>query len=143
MAYCTSADLTISISTTEVGRLTNDLGGITINSLAVDDAISKADKYINLKCRGTHTVPWTVTPEPIGWISVDLSIRNLYERRPDLEATKSLMGRWKRAEKLLTEIANGDLKIDDDTSFSNTAGIWASNKTTSSKVYTGTYLDTF
>jgi len=143
MAYCTSEDITISISTTQVAQLTDDTGGITINAAAVTDAISKADKYINLKCRGTHTVPWTTTPEPIGWISVDLSIRNLYERRPDTEATDSLKGRWKRAETLLTDIANGKTLIDDETSHINSGGQWATNTVTSDKVYTDAYLDTF
>lgn len=143
MAYCTQRDLTLAISTAEVANLTDDVGNITIDALNVTAAIEKADKYINLKCRGTHTVPWTTTPEPIGWISIDLSIRNLYERRPDLEANDSLKGRWNRAEKLLTDIASGKQLIDDSTSFQNTAGIWATNKVSSDKVFTSTVLDKF
>ena len=37
MAYCTSADLTVSISTTEVGRLSNDFGGIEVYSRKYND----------------------------------------------------------------------------------------------------------
>ncbi len=140
MAYCTEADLITAISTAEVAQLSDDTGAGSVNSANVTGAIEKADKYINLKCRGTHTVPWATTPEPIGWISIDLSVRNLYERRANLEANDAMKGRWKRAEALLTDIANGKVLIDDSTSFSNTAGIWATSKSSTDKVYTDTYL---
>lgn len=143
MAYCTTADLTAAISTAQVAQLTDDTGGITINATHVTAAIDKADKYINLVLRGTHTVPFTTTPEPIGEISVDLSIRALYERRPDLEVSEGFKDRWKRSEKVLDRIAKGEIKIDDSTSFRNTASVWGTNKTTADKVYTDTELDKF
>ncbi len=143
MAYCTEANLIASLSTASIAELTDDVGSETINSTYVSAAITKADNYINGYCRSTFTVPWSSTPALIGSISVDLSIRNLYERRPDLEATETLRDRFKRSEKLLEKIAIGKVQIDDSTSFQNTAGVWSSNKTASDITYTSTEMDKY
>ena len=143
MAYCTVGDITNSIGTISVAQLTDDTGGETINAGIVSDAIVKADRYINTYCRGTHTVPWAVTPEPVREVSIDLSIRYLYERRTNLELTEGLKDRWKRAEQMLKDIASGKILIDDATSWQNTAGIWAAGDGTETEVYDDDYLDNF
>jgi phage gp36-like protein len=143
MAYCTQAQLNAAISTEQVAQLTDDTGGITVNAAHVTNAITKADKYIDLLLRGTHTVPFTVTPEPIGEISIDLSIRNLYERRPDLENPPGLKIRYDRSMDLLKRIAKGEIKIDDSTSFANTAGRWQANEAKTTRIYTSTYMDKY
>ena len=143
MAYSVQANLESAIGSLSLAQLTDDVGGITINAAHVTDAITKADRYIDLHLRGTHTVPFTTTPEPIGQISVDLAVRYVYERRPNTEATESLKDRWTRAEKLLEKIARGIIKIDDSTSFRNTASIWDTGVTTDNTVYTDDYFDKF
>jgi phage gp36-like protein len=144
MAYCTSGDLVDALSSVSIAQLTDDVGGITINATYVSAAISKADAYINFYLRGKSILPLTTVPEPIGQISIDLSIRYLYERRSNLEAAgEGWETRWKRADKMLQDISNGKLLIDDSDSYVNKQEVYETSTATTDQVYNSAKLDEF
>jgi phage gp36-like protein len=143
MAYCTQADITKAIPDADVIRLTDDTGAGTINATNVAEAIAKADAVINVYLRIGHTTPLATVPPEIRQISVDLTIYFLFKRRRIESDDPGLETIFKNNVNMLKEIRDGNLLIDDTTSFANTAGLWACNRTSDDKVFTDDVLDTF
>jgi len=143
MAYCSSTDIIKAIPNADLIQLTDDAGTGSVDSGRVTEAIAKADAIINAYLRGKHTLPLSPVPDEIRLVSVELAKYFLYKRRRELEDDKGLETIYKHAMKILEDVRDGVILIDDAASFQNTGRIWSSSKVAADEVFSDTVLDAY
>ena len=143
MAYSAEADINAKISAKVVAQLTDDTGGITTDSTNVTAAITNADAVINGYLQAQYTIPLSSTPELIKQLSIDLTVYNLYTRRENASIPDDVSKRREQSLKTLEKINQNKLKLPLPDEFANTAGVWASSKSASDKVYDSDWEDTY
>ena len=146
MAYCTQSELNRVYTDSELRQLTDDESLGNINSTRVTSAITQADNLINSYSRAQHTISdWTGADIPplIKDLSIELTCYFLWKRRRKGQIDEEKELTYKNNIQTLKDINSGKIKLSDTTAFANDAGIYYSNKTSSSKVYTSTELDKF
>lgn len=143
MAYCLKADIEKAYPSADLTQLTDDEGDSSKVTERVNDAITKADAIIDSYLRAHHSVPLSSPPEEIERASIDLSYFFLVKRRRATQDDPAVDGIYDRIEKWLVKVAKGIIKINDTTSFVNTAGRFKSNKTSTSKIYDADYMKKF
>lgn len=136
MAYSTQTDIEKTIPLTRIQELTDDANGTVVDTDVLDEQIAFADSFIDNHLRGKHTVPLTSPPTTVRKWSVILTIVYLYDRRIDLAVPETLKDRFEQTVKELENVRDNNLMIDDSSSIANTAGIYKSNKTSSSRIFT-------
>jgi phage gp36-like protein len=141
MAYCTESNLIEAVSEAILIQLTDDEDTGSINSDVVDLCIAKADAYIDTYLRGNHTVPISPVTEDVKQISIDMTVFYLYARRRSDSVPEAILETVKMAKKMLKNIRDVEVLIDDDSSYANTAGFYQTNKATSDKTFTDTFLN--
>lgn len=146
MAYIVESDVLAFIPETELIDLTDDAGTGSVNSTILDAAIASSEALINGYLRNQHTVPLSSPGTLVKDVDVKLTKHFLYKRRRDTtgdELDEGVRNDYTDSIKILKDIANGMILIDDSESFANTGLIYQSNKSSSDKTYTSTQLDKF
>lgn len=146
MAYCIQADIEARISAADVISLTDDTGTEAVVSATLNAAIAMADARIDAALKGRFIVPLTGTiPDLIKFISVDLTVYNLFTRRPSIEFPAIVTDRYNEALKLLADLASGALLIydSDDAALADYSGDMLCNKEDSDRDLDDDTLDLF
>jgi len=145
MAYATLDDLKKALPEASLIAITDDEDLGQVNVARAEAAIQDADDVINSFLRGRHTVPLALTPFPpiIRRISVDLAIYFLYRRRIGMEPTDAMTASYKEATRFLEGIRDGKNLLDDPAPIISTGGIFKTNKTTDSRVFSSDVLDKY
>jgi len=143
MGYCTVSDIKKVIPENTLIQLTddNDLG--KIDQAFIFDAITQADSEINSYCGVKYSVPFTVAPDIIKKISIDIAIYNLYSRR--VEEIPDIRGdRYRTAIRQLEGIAKGTVSIGEDPEpAAHSQGGVETNKTSDDRIFTKDKLNGF
>ena len=112
MPYCTQSDIEKQIPEDVLIELTDDDGIGSVVADVIDSAIADADEEIDAWVAMQYSLPFAVTPRLILRMSVDLTICNLYARRPHLNIPESREKRCDDDRKLLKQIAAGKPRLD-------------------------------
>jgi phage gp36-like protein len=106
--YCTVNDLLGSIREETIIELSDDSDTPTsINVDIVNQMIVQADNEIDGYIRGRYILPLDPVPGVIKDISVDMSIYNLWTRRPERAAPDAIIKKYNDRIKRLQDIAEG------------------------------------
>lgn len=111
MPYCTQPDITGRISEHVLIQLTDDDHLGVVDTAMVTRAIADADELIDGFLRGKYTLPLDPVPGMIKSLSLDLSVYNLYGRRPDFDTPKAVAERQVTALRILKEIRTGAITL--------------------------------
>jgi phage gp36-like protein len=116
MAYCLNTDIYPKrIATIDVVQLTDDTGTKTqmdANLEAiVDEAIADAEALINGYCQKVYNIPLSPVPTLIKKYAVDISIYNLYGRRPTLAIPETIIQAQKDALNFLKLVTEGKVAL--------------------------------
>lgn len=143
--YCTLDDLISASSEQKLIELTDDDNLGIVGEEHTANAIDYADQFIDGYLRTQYTVPLSPAPKLIVKLSVDLALFYLYGRRFDTEIPEGQVTRYKNAERILTRIQEGKLKLGltEETTTAADTGVYRTNKTTDSRVFSDDVLDTF
>jgi len=136
VAYCTQTDIEKTLPAVRLAELTDDVNGTTTDTTNLDEQIAFADALIDAHLRGKHDVPYTVVPVLVRRWSVAFTIQNLFERRTDLQIPDTFTRLLDRAKEEIGMVQEGSLMINDPSSEANTAGYYARNKTSESRIFT-------
>lgn len=144
MPYCTLANIKDVIPEAFLIQLTNDAGGAAIDQTRIDKAILDADEVIKGYLRSRYPVPLEEPiPGLINKISTDISIFNLYSRRPELDTPENVVTRYKDAITMLKDIQKGIISLGsaDEEPLPDTVGVYKSNKTEEDRIFNKSLLD--
>lgn len=143
MAYCATADLKDALTEEKIKQLTDDDNLGAISEGRVTYAIAAADALIDSYIRGTHTVPLSPATDRIKQVSIDLSVYFLYKRRREFEMPPDVIKDYDRQISFLRDVQSGKVLLDTPTAVPNTGGIFKSNKTSDSRVFTSDVMAGF
>lgn len=143
MPYSTQADLADAVTEQRLIQLTDDESVGTINDARVVKAIAAADALIDSYIRGNHTVPLNPTTDRIRQVSVDIAVYFLYKRRREMEMPDDLVKDYDRQISFLRDVQSGKVLLDTPTASPNTGGMFKSNKTAESRVFSSAILEGF
>jgi len=113
MAYCTQADILEQITESELIQLTDDANLNTIDTDAVTRAIVDADAEIDAYCTTKYDTPLSPVPAMLRKISVDISLYNLFSRRP-VSIPDDRQARYDAAIRFLRDISRGIVSFGGD-----------------------------
>jgi phage gp36-like protein len=143
MPYCTLDDIKKLIPEEALAQLTDDEGLGSVNPARVDEAIAQADAEINSYCGGRYAVPFSMVPDIVKKLSVDIVLYNLYSRRVE-EAPAIRAERYKNAIRQLEGISKGVISLGVDPAPSASAdGRAETNKPTDDNVFSREKLEGF
>ena len=144
MAYCAKADISLIMNEETLIALTDqDSPAVAVDDTVVAWAIASADNLINSYLGGSYTVPLVTVPALVKDISVDISIYNLYARRPENGMVPDLyVTRYKDRLKDLDKIADGTLSFPDLLT-GTPAGSYKTNKSTDDRIFSKSVLDCY
>ncbi|MBT0665763.1 DUF1320 family protein [Geobacter pelophilus] len=112
MPYCTIDDIKSKrIPEQTLIQLTDDQGLGQIDTAVVDGIISDADELIDGYIRERYELPLANVPGMLKTLSVDISVYNLYGRRPEFETPKAVNDKHGVALKILMSIQKGEIKL--------------------------------
>lgn len=112
MSYSTQSDLLKMIEEAVLVSLTDDSGAGAVDEDVIDRAISDADGEINGYVGSRHTVPLSTVPDIIRKCSVDIAVKNLYQRRSNVPEDRA--DAYKQAVKFLEKVAEGKISLGTD-----------------------------
>jgi phage gp36-like protein len=116
MSYCTESDILERFDEEELVELTNDdPNGQNVNSTVITDAIADADSEINGYCQKWYEIPLDPVTNLIKKLSIDISIYNLYSRRPNGAMPEIVKERYDNAVKTLNMISQQKVLLGADT----------------------------
>lgn len=142
MPYTTTIEITKVIQTATLAQLTNDAGGSTVDQPNIDKAIADADEVIDGYLRGRYSLPLSSVPTLIGKISTDISIYNIYSRRPErLDINEIVKARYKDAIDSLVKIQKGTITLGIAGTLTPEPGVYKTNKSDEDKIFTDDLLD--
>ena len=139
MAYSLISDLREAVPDTILIQVTDDNGLGAIIEQRVTYAIAEADALIDTYLNGKYTTPLSPVPAALKRISMDLALYYLYKRR-QFEVSDTLMQSYKEAIRLLESIRDGKTTLGVDDGVNESGGIFKTNKTSSSRVFTSDVL---
>lgn len=142
MAYCVLADLQNATSADDLILLTDDAGTGAVVTAKITWAIAKADAYIDSYLRAQVTVPLTTVPTEVKEVSISLAIYYLYERR-NQPIREDVRMRFEDATNWLKACSRGDVVLQTATSIITSGGRVQTNVTSTDKVYTSTFWDSY
>lgn len=103
--YCTLEDLINAIPEKFLIELSNDEAAPEeVDDEKIEEAILKADGKIDGYLRGKYILPIEELPEDIKELSVDISIYNLFSRKPEIPMPEIYVKRYDDAIKQLKDI---------------------------------------
>lgn len=143
MAYSTLDDIKKSLTENSIIQLTDDEGTGTANQQRVDKAIADADEIINGYLRGHYDVPLSPAPGLVNKFSVEVSIFNLYSRRPETEMPATVLLRYKEALRFLEQVQKGVASLGVSEESSIPEGEYKTTKTSEDREFTKELLDSF
>lgn len=113
--YCTTTDVSNRIGAKQLGQLTNDNAGDSIDTTVMDALRLKAYNFINSKLNGNYTIPFSAgssTPGIINQIAIDLVCYYAMLRRfVSMEVPKTWQDTYDVALETLEQINAGTLTI--------------------------------
>ena len=141
--YSTLTDIKKLIPEESIIQLTDDENTGAVVESRVTEAIAQADAEIDSYCGGKYSVPFTVVPDIVKKISVDIAIYNLYSRRVE-EIPETRTDRYKNAIRQLEGISKGTISIGEaaEPTAADQGGT-ETNKTESDRIFTRGNLDGF
>lgn len=145
MPYCDQAALENHLSPKSLVQLTDDENTKVLNLTRMNGAILAADSTIDGFLGGLNlTVPLNPVPNLIQKISIDLTIWELYSRRPGNKIPTSVSDRQVNAMKLLEKIQNGKISLGSGTTAVSTGpGAYKTNMKETDRIFNKTLLDKF
>jgi phage gp36-like protein len=111
MPYCTTSDITKRIPEETLIQLTDDDDLGVIGQDVVDGAIADSDELIDGYLRGRYVLPLSPEPGIIKAISVNLTVYDLYGRRPAFAVPDDVKERHKVQIKVLEQIQTGRISL--------------------------------
>ena len=115
MAYCTQSDLLTMIPVKELAELTAESGD-TPDSQVVTEAIQRADAEIDSYLGLSHSLPFTMVPDQVKGLSMDMALYHLYSRRSVAPTVRRQ--NYEEAVSFLKLVAAGEAVIDETSSSS-------------------------
>lgn len=116
MAYCVEADIIERFDDNELIELTNDAPGAgAVDSNVISDAIDDADSEINGYCQKWYEIPLDPVTNLIKKLSIDITVYNIYSRRPQFEMPATVKDRYDNAVRILGQIATQKVLLGADT----------------------------
>lgn len=143
MPYTTQAEIQKLIPQSILIQLTDDTNTGSVNTDNVAEAITNSDDLIDGYLRGRYNVPFTDIPNLLEKLSTDISVYNLYSRRPESEMPETVKDRYKDALKFLEQIQKGLISLGTDTEISPEPAKFKTNKLETDRVFTKTALEKF
>jgi len=151
--YCKIKDILNNIERGELISLVNDENRSSVDLsdnadpcvIRIQEAISQADEEINGYLRSRYTLPFQTVPESVYFISIDIAIYRLYQRRHRLDMPESLTSIYHDRKRELEKIQRGEilLYIQEEPSVPASAVDILTNKTPEDKIFSKTTLDMF
>ncbi len=144
MAYSIQDDLLTQISESELAILTGDPTGTTIDWTKYEFARINADYTIDIYLYGTYNVPFTIEPvyPIIRKLSVDLTLTYLYEAAyKDSAIPNSIVWRRINAIKMLKDLRDGNIVIEDLQRLISPPKSIISNKENNKRIFNKDVLD--
>ena len=108
--YASLDDLTKQVSEDLLIQLTDDNGIGSINTDVTDMALEAADVEIDGYLGGRYALPLATVPGIVTKQAVDITIYNLYSRRPGGPADH-IQKRYDNAVRFLDRVARGDISL--------------------------------
>lgn len=123
MNYCSTSDIQSVIAHNDLAQLTNDLGGDTVDSTTIAEAISYVDNIIDGYLRGRYNLPLASIPDELKYLAIDFVVYRLYSRRMYTEIPSSVAEKYKNLINTLSRIQKGtfNLGIESSEAYSNSA----------------------
>lgn len=144
MAYSTLDDLKEIISEETIIELTDDQGLGVVDQAKVTKAITDADEEIDGYLRGRYELPFGTVPAIVNGLSANLTIFNLYCRRPEIELPQTLKMRYDNTIRTLERIQKGVISLGVTTGESPAeAGEYVTNKAATDRTFSKSVLDSF
>lgn len=111
MAYTNLAELQTKIQSASLAQLTDDAAGTTIDEAKVAEAIAYADELIDGYLRGRYSLPLSTVPKLISKLSIDITVYQLYARRPESGIPEAISEQYKNATSVLDRIQKGLISL--------------------------------
>lgn len=143
MPYTTQDEIKKLIPERILIQLTDDQNTGSVITENVDEAIANADNLIDGYLRGRYNVPFTEVPNLLEKLSTDISVYNLYSRRPESEMPETVRDRYKDTLRFLEQIQKGLISLGTDTEISPEPAKFKTNKKETDRVFTKTVLEKF
>jgi len=144
MAYSLPLDLLTQISESELAILTGDPTGTTVDWTKYEFARISADHTIDIYLWGVYNVPFIEEPvyPIIRKLSVDLTLVYLYEAAyKDTNLPNAIVWRRINAIKMLKDLKDGTIAIEDLERLISPPKSIISNKTNSPRIFDKNILD--
>lgn len=143
MAYCSLDDIKQQVSEITLIEITDDNQTNEINTAIIDEAILYSETLIDGYLRGRYTLPLTTTVL-IKILAADLTVFRLYSRRFHTDMPDSINDKYKNSIKLLEQIQKGVVSLGIETAGTPPKlGEYRTNKTTSDRIFTKSFLGKF
>ena len=143
MPYCTLSDIEGALPREDIVALTDDQNFDRLDETVVNKAITGADSEIDGYLRGRYELPLSSAPELIKDISIEITIYKLFKRRRKIDMPESILNDYKLAVKKLESISKGTISLGVEATNEPSGGEFATNKDSSSRVFTKELLDTY
>ena len=146
MPYSTQDDILFEISESELAVITGDPTGTTVDWSKYEFARINADTTIDIYLYGVYNTPFTEEPiyPIIRKLSVDLTLVYLYEAAyKDSVVPNAMVWRRINAIKLLKDIRDGKVVIEDLERLISPPKSLLSNKTNEKRIFNDNVLDYF
>lgn len=111
MAYCSLSDITSTVTSDDLVQLTNDLGGTTVDSNKITDAIAYVDNIIDGYLRSRYLLPLNSIPDELKYIAIDFTVYRLYSRRMFANVPENLLQRYKEIQTILKDLQSGRFSL--------------------------------
>ena len=109
MAYCTVTDLKNTLPESQLIQLTDDNDTGKIDDEKLNEAIRKADDFIDGHIRGRYDLPLTTVPSMVRDLSIRLATWFLFRRSFSLTLPDPLKEDYKDCVELLMKIQKGQV----------------------------------
>ncbi len=144
--YCSLDDLKKYKDPIIFAQITNDENGQAIDEVIIDETIDKSVNIINgfIGCR--YDLPLSIVPKIIRNISIDLTVKFLYERRfsGDISEDNTVEKSYREAMKLLEKIREGKIFIQElDVKEQLGDGYFKVNKSKEDRIFNSDLLNQF
>ena len=135
MAYSTVTDLKNYVPESQLIQLTDDNDVDSIDAEKLNDAIRRADDYINGHIRGRYPLPLTIVPAMIRDLSTRLSAYFLFKRSLLLTMPETVKEDYKDCLYVLTQVQKGKVNPFE---IGNEPVFFETNKVPSDRIFTTT-----
>lgn len=134
MAYSTQTDLVNYFPAEQLKQLTDDDDTDEIQTEKVNDAIRRADNFIDGHLQGRYTLPLATVPPMIRDMSTRLAVYFLFNRALVLTMPEPVKDDYKLVKSTLEQVQRG--KVNPFPNTSDEPTFFTTNKTASDAVFT-------